>query len=215
VTALDLPLLAVGTILTVLLFAFGVRRLLGLRLSTLRTLAAGLIAFAVASPIITTIGRSAVTTKKPAAFPAVLFVILGVATALLVGMVVLVIAEALVPSGSVPGPVYMLRGLPMLRRLPRRVDRIAGALEAGRLSVSVRLLADPADRRYLTGLLHQVILAILAATSGVMAVLLGLHGGPSVTRTVTLYTFFGYCLLVIAAIFAVRVLVLVFHQDTR
>jgi len=106
--------------------------------------------------------------------------------------------------------------LPMLRRLPRRVDRIAGALEAGRLSVNVRLLADPADRRYLTGLLHQVILAILAATSGVMAVLLlGLHGGPSVTRTVTLYTFFGYCLLVIAAIFAVRVLVLVFHQDTR
>jgi ABC1 atypical kinase-like domain len=512
VIALDLPLLAVGTVLTVLLFAFGVRRLLGLRLSTLRTLVAGLVAFAVASPIITTIGRSAVTSKKPAAFPAVLFVILGVAIALLVGMVVLVIAEALVPSGSVPGPVYMVRGLrrrlgrarrysqisrilvrrgllpyqrggrrselatpdgrarlarslrlaledggvtfvklgqvlstrrdllpaeftrelsrlqddaagvpwprieqvlrselgadvgelfatfereplaaasiaqvhaatlasgarvvvkvrrpdvgeiverdldivgrlavrlqrsttwgravgavgladallevverpeeldeprlermlgrfvarhtgpgmgldaamftdlfrivsghglavppeiaavfralatvegtltqlapgfdivaearrfaadqlveqfspdalrrtaadelvallPMLRRLPRRVDRIAGALEAGRLSVGVRLLADSADRRYLTGLLHQVILAILAATSGVMAVLLlGLHGGPSVTRTVTLYTFFGYCLLVIAAIFAVRVLVLVFHQDAR
>jgi ubiquinone biosynthesis protein len=106
--------------------------------------------------------------------------------------------------------------LPMLRRLPRRVDRIGGALESGRLSINVRLLADPADRRYLTGLLHQVILAILAATSGVMAVLLlGLHGGPSVTRTVSLYTFFGYSLLVIAAIFAVRVLVLVFHQDTR
>src|SRR5215469_6847801 len=83
VTALDVPLLAVGTILTVLLFAFGVRRLLGLRLSTLRTLSAGLIAFAVASPIITTIGRSAVTTRKPAAVPAVLFVILGVAIALL------------------------------------------------------------------------------------------------------------------------------------
>ena len=46
--------------------------------------------------------------------------------------------------------------LPVLRRLPRRIDRIGGALEAGRLSVNVRLLADPADRRYLTGLLHQV-----------------------------------------------------------
>jgi hypothetical protein len=59
--------------------------------------------------------------------------------------------------------------LPTLRRRPRRIDRIGGALEAGRLSVTVRLLADPADRRYLTGLLHQVILVALAATSGVMA----------------------------------------------
>ena len=106
--------------------------------------------------------------------------------------------------------------LPVLRRLPRRVDRIGGALEAGRLSVNVRLLADPADRRYLTGLLHQVILVALAATSGVMAVLmLGLHGGPAITQTVTLYAFFGYCLLVIAAILALRVLVLVFRPDTR
>ena len=106
--------------------------------------------------------------------------------------------------------------LPTLRRLPRRIDRIGGALEAGRLSVNVRLLADPADRRYLTGLLHQVILVALAATSGVMAVLmLGLHGGPAITTTVTLYAFFGYCLLVIAAILALRVLVLVFRPDIR
>ncbi len=56
----------------------------------------------------------------------------------------------------------------------------------------------------------------LAATSGIMAVLmLGLHGGPAITKTVTLYAFFGYCLLVIAAILALRVLVLVFRPDTR
>ena len=56
----------------------------------------------------------------------------------------------------------------------------------------------------------------LAATSGVMAVLmLGLHGGLAITKTVTLYAFFGYCLLVIAAILALRVLVLVFRPDTR
>ena len=106
--------------------------------------------------------------------------------------------------------------LPVLRRLPRRIDRIGGALEAGRLSVNVRLLADPADRRYLTGLLHQVVLVVLAATSGLMAVLmLGLRGGPVITTTVSLYAFFGYCLLVIAAILALRVLVLVFRPDTR
>jgi ubiquinone biosynthesis protein len=104
--------------------------------------------------------------------------------------------------------------LPMLRRLPRRVDRIGHALETGRLSVNVRVLAHPSDRRFVTGLLHQVLLAFLAAAAGIMAVLMiGLPGGPSVTHQVSLYAFFGYCLLVVAAILAVRVLVLVFRPD--
>jgi ubiquinone biosynthesis protein len=106
--------------------------------------------------------------------------------------------------------------LPVLRRLPRRLDRIGGALETGRLSVNVRVLADAADRRYFTGMLHQVILTALAATAGIRAVLmLGLHGGPSITRTVALYAFFGYCLLVIAAILALRLLLTVIRPGTR
>ena len=104
--------------------------------------------------------------------------------------------------------------LPMLRRLPRRIDRITASLEAGRLGVNVRLLADDRDRRYLTGLVHQILLAFLAATSGIMAVLmLGLRGGPHVTASVALYQFFGYCLLVIAAILALRVLVAVMRPS--
>jgi ubiquinone biosynthesis protein len=103
---------------------------------------------------------------------------------------------------------------PMLRRLPRRIDRIGGALEDGRLTVSVRLLADPSDRRYLTGLLHRALLAFLAAAAGIMAVLMiGIRGGPALSKTISLYSFFGYCLLVIAAILAVRVLVQVFRPD--
>ncbi len=46
----------------------------------------------------------------------------------------------------------------MLRRLPRRVERIASAAEHGRLSVHVRLFADERDRRHVTGLLHQMLL---------------------------------------------------------
>jgi ubiquinone biosynthesis protein len=104
--------------------------------------------------------------------------------------------------------------VPLLRRLPRRIDRIGGALEDGRLTLSVRLLADPSDRRYLTGLVHQVLLAFLAAAAGIMAVLMiGLHGGPALTASVSLYSFFGYCLLSIAAILAVRVLVQVFRPS--
>ena len=104
--------------------------------------------------------------------------------------------------------------LPMLRRLPRRVERIAGAAEHGRLSVQVRLFADERDRRHVTGLLHQVLLTILAATAGIMAVLLlGTAGGPRVTATVSLYQLLGYNLLVVCAILALRVLVLIFRPD--
>jgi ubiquinone biosynthesis protein len=104
--------------------------------------------------------------------------------------------------------------LPMLRRFPRRVERIASAAEHGRLSVHVRLLADERDRRHVTAMLNQVLLTILAATAGIMAVLLlGTGDGPRVTATVSLYQLLGYNLLVVCAILALRVLVLIFRPD--
>lgn len=104
--------------------------------------------------------------------------------------------------------------LPMLRRLPRRVERIASAAEHGRFSMNVRLLADERDRGYLTGLVHQVLLTVLGATAGLMGVLLlSIQGGPVLTTAgTTLYQLIGYNLLVIAAILALRVLVVVFRR---
>ncbi|HWD80681.1 MAG TPA: AarF/UbiB family protein, partial [Kribbella sp.] len=102
--------------------------------------------------------------------------------------------------------------LPMLRRLPRRIDRIAAAAESGRLGVNVRLFADERDRRHFTGLLHQALLAVLGATAGIMAVLLlGTPGGPKVTETMSLFQLLGYNLLVICAVLVLRVLVLIFR----
>ena len=81
-------------------------------------------------------------------------------------------------------------------------------------SVHVRLFADERDRAHVTGLLHQVLLTLLAATAGIMAVLLlGTGGGPRVTATVSLYELLGYGLLVVCAILALRVLVLIFRPD--
>jgi ubiquinone biosynthesis protein len=97
-TVLVPPLILVFTALTVLVFAFGARRLLGLRFSFLRTLIAGALAFLIASPIITAISGSVVA-KRTSVLPELWFVILGVTIALVVGMVFLVVAEALVPSG--------------------------------------------------------------------------------------------------------------------
>ena len=102
--------------------------------------------------------------------------------------------------------------LPMLRRLPRRVDRIAAAAETGRLNLNVRLFGDERDRRHVTGLLHQVLLTVLGATAGLMAVLLlGTAGGPDVTPSVSLYQLLGYNLLVICAVLVLRVLILIFR----
>ncbi|WP_116947809.1 ABC1 kinase family protein [Jiangella endophytica] len=103
--------------------------------------------------------------------------------------------------------------LPILRRLPRRVERIASAAEHGRLGLNIRLLADERDRAVLTTMLHEVLLTFLAATTGIMAVLLiGTGGGPQLTDSVGLYELIGYNMLVISAILALRVLAQIFRR---
>ena len=102
--------------------------------------------------------------------------------------------------------------MPMLRRMPRRLDRIASALEDGRLSVNVRGLSNEGDRQTVSDLLHQALLTILASTAGIMAVIMiGQDGGPQLTSAVSMFQFIGYGLLVLAFILAMRVLVLIFR----
>ncbi|WP_158889949.1 ABC1 kinase family protein [Amycolatopsis anabasis] len=106
--------------------------------------------------------------------------------------------------------------LPVLRRLPRRLDRISGALEQGRLSVNVRLFADERDRGVVTGLVHEILLAFVGAATGLMAVLLlASTGGPKVLDEVTLNQMFGYNLLVISALVGLRLLFVVFRTQRR
>ncbi len=103
--------------------------------------------------------------------------------------------------------------LPVIRRLPRRFDRVTGALEQGRLGLNVRLLADERDRRVVTGLTHQFLLTLLGAASGIVAaLLLGAPGGPKVAPTVSLYQVIGYNLLIVAAILVLRVLFTIFRN---
>jgi ubiquinone biosynthesis protein len=103
--------------------------------------------------------------------------------------------------------------LPVLRRLPRRFDRVTGALEQGRLGLNVRLFADERDRRVVTGLTDQFLLTFLGAASGIVAaLLLGAPGGPKVAPTVSLYQVIGYNLLIVAAILVLRVLFTIFRN---
>jgi ubiquinone biosynthesis protein len=107
----------------------------------------------------------------------------------------------------------LLSLLPVLRRLPRRVDRVGAALEQGRLSVNVRLFADERDRAVVTGMLHELLLALTGAATGIMAVLLlASTGGPRVLPDLTLNQLFGYNLLVVSALLGLRLLFVVFRS---
>jgi ubiquinone biosynthesis protein len=107
----------------------------------------------------------------------------------------------------------MVALLPVLRRLPRRFDRVTSAMEQGRLSLNVRLLADERDRRVVTGLTHQFLLAFLGATSAIVAaILLGTAGGPEITPTLSLLQLIGYNLLIVGGILALRVLYVIFRS---
>ncbi len=104
--------------------------------------------------------------------------------------------------------------LPIVRRLPRRLDRITSALETGRLSTGVRPFADARDRRVVTRLVHQTLMTILAAAAGVVAaILLGIEGGPQVTGGLSFYQLLAYNLLIAGGALALRVLTSMLRGD--
>ena len=124
------------------------------------------------------------------------------------------VAAQLSPTGAAKSGAEELAALlPVLRRLPRRFDRVTGALEQGRLSLNVRLFADERDRRVVTGLTHQFLLAFLAAASGVVAaILLSTSGGPQISPTLSLLQLIGYNLLIVGGILGLRVLYVILRN---
>ena len=103
--------------------------------------------------------------------------------------------------------------LPLLRRLPRRADRITGAMEQGRFGVNVRLFADERDRRVVADLTNRFLLTLLCAATGIGAVLLiGAPGGPQIASGVSLFQMIGYNLLIVASILVLRVLFAIFRN---
>jgi ubiquinone biosynthesis protein len=108
----------------------------------------------------------------------------------------------------------LLKLVPVLQRLPRRLSKISEGLELGRLSVNVRLLANPNDRGFLLGLTQQVIVALLASAATVAAIiLLTAPGGPQLAPGISWYAILGYCLLFVGCVLALRALVLVFRRS--
>src|SRR5215472_15412507 len=125
-------------------------------------------------------------------------------------------------AGEVLGPASLrdaatdqaLGLLPVLRKLPRRLDRITTALERGTLSASVRLLADHRDRHFVATMVGRAVLAFLGAAFGLISVMLiGVRGGPLLapaaagTGGTSLFHAFGYVGLFFSLVLTLRVII--------
>ena len=114
-TTLAVVLFVPTMVITVLVFAAVIRRLLGVRVGLVRAVLAAVFALFVATPIL-----QALAPPDPENLDggtAFLLFFSAVAISALLAMVVLVILEVLLPTGSLPGPVELWRGT--LRRVAR------------------------------------------------------------------------------------------------
>ncbi|KAA8883000.1 AarF/ABC1/UbiB kinase family protein [Nocardia colli] len=69
--------------------------------------------------------------------------------------------------------------LPVLQRLPGRIDKLSADLEAGRFSVGVRVFEHPGDRAFVSGLVQRLITALFAAACVVAAAVLLVAGSDA------------------------------------
>lgn len=98
--------------------------------------------------------------------------------------------------------------LPLLRKVPHRLDRIGAAMERNEWGFNVRLLADDRDTAIVTRIAYRGIAALMSAAIGlVSALLLNVRGGVAVAAGITLPETLGYMGLAASTVLGLRVLV--------
>jgi ubiquinone biosynthesis protein len=107
----------------------------------------------------------------------------------------------------------ILRMGPVLRRLPRRFDRVANQVERGNLRLKVSLFSDDPDATLVTKLVNRFVLSLVGAAVGIIGVILiGVRGGPPFAGDTSLYEFFGYFSLFCSVVLIMRVIVAVLRD---
>jgi ubiquinone biosynthesis protein len=123
--------------------------------------------------------------------------------------------RAMINPGSMQQAVRdeVLRTVPILRRLPRHVDRAFTMLEREGVRIRVTHFADDHDEAVVSKLVNRVVLAFLAGTIGLFSVgLLAIEGGPEFLGQTSLLQVFGYFGLFCATVLAMRVIVAVLRD---
>jgi ubiquinone biosynthesis protein len=110
----------------------------------------------------------------------------------------------------------LIRMGPLLRRLPRRLDRMANQIERGNFRARVSLFSDPHDEGVVTKLVNRTVLALTGGVVGVIgAMLINVRGGPPFAGQTSLYEFFGYFALFCSVVLIMRVIVSVLHDGVN
>lgn len=103
--------------------------------------------------------------------------------------------------------------VPLLEHLPRRIDRITEDVERGRLTAHVRVVAHPDDRAFLSGLVQQLVIAVLAGSAVLGGILLVVDsGGATLMPGLTTHAFLGALLAFAGFVLALRAVALVFGR---
>jgi ubiquinone biosynthesis protein len=106
-----------------------------------------------------------------------------------------------------------IRLAPILRRAPHHLDRIAGQIEQGRLTVRVSMFSDENDVRLLSRLVNRAVLAFVGAALGVVsAMLFALDTGPLITDNITLFDLLGFVGMFAGAVLIMRVVLEILNE---
>jgi len=123
--------------------------------------------------------------------------------------------RAQITPGSVQQAVRdeIMRTVPMLRRLPRHIDRAFTSMEREGLRVRLTHFEDDRDTRFVTRLVNRIVLAFLAGAIGLLSVgLIAIEGGPPFAGDTSLLRVLGYFGLFCATVLAMRVIVAVLRD---
>lgn len=108
--------------------------------------------------------------------------------------------------------------LPMLRRLPRRLDRIIASVDRGTFRPNVRLSADERDIRLAAAMVNRAVMAFLGASLGLLSVgLLAIRGGPVMVpgadgTGTSVFRVLGYLGLFFGVVLILRVVVAIARE---
>ena len=104
--------------------------------------------------------------------------------------------------------------VPLLHRLPRRIDRISASMERGAFTMNMRLFADERDQRFIATHMGRLSLALMGALIGVMSVfLITSQGGPLLAPSFSLNEFLGYMGLFSSVTVMMRVVVAILRSS--